>query len=340
MLLQLETSGGRQAPPTPTIPSRDRHPLPPHLPRLRRPGRANPPGSRPAWRHRRHHHLHHHPELPSRPPARPHPRAPLVAPPASTPSTPMKARTTGPTSAASPPIASASPGANLASTTTTPSPPRTSNGAFSPTSSPTSSPSRSPRSPTSRATPAAPTSPAAPPSPAPACRSSSAAAKPSTISSPSSAARAWIPPAFVFHCFTGTPADMRSILDFGAMVSFTGIVTYRNAADIQEAAGIGTPSGWRPQVMAPRGTGQAASHGLGNGAGGVESGWKTSGDSGSRRAAAQCRVSGNPMPAPISNGFDPWLPEMGVSFGVRPSRHRAALPALPLSGRERDTGTR
>ncbi|MEX2218444.1 MAG: TatD family hydrolase [Phycisphaerales bacterium] len=44
------------------------------------------------------------------------------------------------------------------------------------------------------------------------------------------------PRRFVFHCFTGTPRDARLALDFGAMVSFTGIVTYRNAADIQEAA--------------------------------------------------------------------------------------------------------
>lgn len=40
----------------------------------------------------------------------------------------------------------------------------------------------------------------------------------------------------VFHCFTGTPADMRLVLDFGAMVSFTGVVTYRNATDVREAA--------------------------------------------------------------------------------------------------------
>jgi TatD DNase family protein len=43
------------------------------------------------------------------------------------------------------------------------------------------------------------------------------------------------PTRFVFHCFTGTPADMRKVLDFGAMVSFTGIATYRNAPDVREA---------------------------------------------------------------------------------------------------------
>lgn len=40
---------------------------------------------------------------------------------------------------------------------------------------------------------------------------------------------------FVFHCFTGTPADMKRLLDFGAMVSFTGVVTYKNAPEVREA---------------------------------------------------------------------------------------------------------
>jgi len=41
---------------------------------------------------------------------------------------------------------------------------------------------------------------------------------------------------YVFHCFTGTPAEARRVLDFGAMISFTGVATYRNAADVREAA--------------------------------------------------------------------------------------------------------
>lgn len=44
------------------------------------------------------------------------------------------------------------------------------------------------------------------------------------------------PARFVFHCFTAGPAEMRMLLDFGAMVSFTGVVTYRNAAEVREAA--------------------------------------------------------------------------------------------------------
>jgi TatD DNase family protein len=41
---------------------------------------------------------------------------------------------------------------------------------------------------------------------------------------------------FVFHCFSGTPDEARRVLDFGAWISFTGIVTYRNASEVQEAA--------------------------------------------------------------------------------------------------------
>jgi TatD DNase family protein len=43
---------------------------------------------------------------------------------------------------------------------------------------------------------------------------------------------------FVFHCFTGFPPDMRLLLDFGAMVSFTGVLTYKNAAGVREAAAL------------------------------------------------------------------------------------------------------
>ncbi len=40
---------------------------------------------------------------------------------------------------------------------------------------------------------------------------------------------------FVFHCFTAGPREMRMLLDLGAMVSFTGVVTYKNAGDVREA---------------------------------------------------------------------------------------------------------
>lgn len=42
----------------------------------------------------------------------------------------------------------------------------------------------------------------------------------------------------VFHCFTGGPAEARRALDFGAVLSFSGVVTFRNADEIREAARI------------------------------------------------------------------------------------------------------
>lgn len=44
------------------------------------------------------------------------------------------------------------------------------------------------------------------------------------------------PDRFVFHCFTETPEMARKVLDFGAFISFTGVVTYRNAREVAEAA--------------------------------------------------------------------------------------------------------
>ena len=46
------------------------------------------------------------------------------------------------------------------------------------------------------------------------------------------------PARFVFHCFTGNAADMHALLDFGAMVSFTGVLTYPSATDLRNAARI------------------------------------------------------------------------------------------------------
>lgn len=37
---------------------------------------------------------------------------------------------------------------------------------------------------------------------------------------------------FVFHCFTGTAQELDMILDFGAMVSFTGAVTFKNSQSL------------------------------------------------------------------------------------------------------------
>ena len=41
---------------------------------------------------------------------------------------------------------------------------------------------------------------------------------------------------FVFHCFTAGPDEARMVLDFGAWISFTGVVTFANAPEVAEAA--------------------------------------------------------------------------------------------------------
>ena len=41
---------------------------------------------------------------------------------------------------------------------------------------------------------------------------------------------------FVFHCFTGSDDELSKILDLGAMVSFTGVVTFKNAASLAVSA--------------------------------------------------------------------------------------------------------
>jgi TatD DNase family protein len=41
---------------------------------------------------------------------------------------------------------------------------------------------------------------------------------------------------FVLHCFTGTPALAQRGLALGGYISFSGILTFKNAADIQEVA--------------------------------------------------------------------------------------------------------
>lgn len=38
----------------------------------------------------------------------------------------------------------------------------------------------------------------------------------------------------VFHCFVGTPENMRQVLELDSIVSFTGIVTFKNAADVRD----------------------------------------------------------------------------------------------------------
>jgi TatD DNase family protein len=45
-----------------------------------------------------------------------------------------------------------------------------------------------------------------------------------------------MPERTIFHCFTGGPDEAESCLDRGGYVSFSGIVTFKSAADVQAAA--------------------------------------------------------------------------------------------------------
>jgi TatD DNase family protein len=45
----------------------------------------------------------------------------------------------------------------------------------------------------------------------------------------------------IFHCFTGGPAEARKALATGAWLSFSGIVTFKNAGEVREAAALCPP---------------------------------------------------------------------------------------------------
>jgi len=45
-----------------------------------------------------------------------------------------------------------------------------------------------------------------------------------------------VPTNTVMHCFSGGPGEAKSCLDRGMFLSFSGIVTFKNAADLREAA--------------------------------------------------------------------------------------------------------
>lgn len=46
------------------------------------------------------------------------------------------------------------------------------------------------------------------------------------------------PDRIVFHCWTGGPAEAERAVAIGAWLSFSGIVTFKNAAEIREAAAV------------------------------------------------------------------------------------------------------
>ncbi len=53
---------------------------------------------------------------------------------------------------------------------------------------------------------------------------------------------AGVPGHTVFHCFTGGPDEARAALDRGAYLSFSGIVSFPSADDVQEAAKLCPPN--------------------------------------------------------------------------------------------------
>lgn len=50
-----------------------------------------------------------------------------------------------------------------------------------------------------------------------------------------------IPPRTVFHCFTGGPEEATKALERGAHLSFSGIVTFKTATELREAARLCPP---------------------------------------------------------------------------------------------------
>lgn len=46
------------------------------------------------------------------------------------------------------------------------------------------------------------------------------------------------PARWVLHCFTGGPGEARRGLDLGGVLSFSGIITFKNAGEVREAAAI------------------------------------------------------------------------------------------------------
>ena len=47
-----------------------------------------------------------------------------------------------------------------------------------------------------------------------------------------------VPERTIFHCFTGSPIEAKKCLDRGAFLSFSGIVTFKKAEEIRDAAKI------------------------------------------------------------------------------------------------------
>jgi TatD DNase family protein len=55
----------------------------------------------------------------------------------------------------------------------------------------------------------------------------------------------------VFHCFSEPIASMQQILDFGSLVSFTGIVTFKNAEELRKTVANAPPGHFMLETDAP-----------------------------------------------------------------------------------------
>jgi TatD DNase family protein len=60
-----------------------------------------------------------------------------------------------------------------------------------------------------------------------------------------------VPERTVFHCFTGGPDEARRCLDLGAMLSFSGIVSFKGADDVRAAAALCPPDRLLVETDAP-----------------------------------------------------------------------------------------
>lgn len=60
-----------------------------------------------------------------------------------------------------------------------------------------------------------------------------------------------VPARTVFHCFTGGADEARRCLDLGAYLSFSGIVTFKTAGDVREAAALCPPDRLLVETDAP-----------------------------------------------------------------------------------------
>ena len=47
-----------------------------------------------------------------------------------------------------------------------------------------------------------------------------------------------VPERTVIHCFTGGPEEARRCLDLGAWISFSGVITFKTAGEVREAAAL------------------------------------------------------------------------------------------------------